>query len=376
MSIVPFFAALRRCFDYSGTMSRADFGCFLGWLLLLTIGWRLITHSWMPVLLLALPPLVSAMVRRSRDARPEEVRVILVLLATPLVFAFLYAMMIALGERITGGTWPDLLFQIPVAIVAVALWGLILLSLLVREGAEKKVQEAQPDPDAERARAQALITEMSDQIARKLGFPNEPAAKPKLPPDGKEIAETFKLLKLLCAKYSHGMASPNFEKTAEMMRKTLMAGGWVEADADTTERAPERFQGTLEVLFPKKGPWEATPEGVTAFIHPHHPEALAVIEFKHAYPQTNQNFRFLLSPDLAEAAARMGVDSIFYRSYPDSFQVRQLDVGLAIGGSSLRAGRDGLSTFLTIRKLSQAALENAPGCAAGYVELGFDEQCF
>ncbi|WP_339856774.1 hypothetical protein, partial [Roseovarius nubinhibens] len=108
-------------------MSRADFGCFLGWLLLLTIGWRLITDSWMPVLLLALPPLVSAMVRRSRDARPEEVGVMLVLMATPLVFAFLYAVVVALGEWITGGTWPDLLFQIPVAIVAVALWGLILL---------------------------------------------------------------------------------------------------------------------------------------------------------------------------------------------------------------------------------------------------------
>lgn len=381
MGIAPFFAALRRCFDYSGTMSRADFGCFLGWLLLLTIGWRLITDSWMPVLLLALPPLVSAMVRRSRDARPEEVGVMLLLMATPLVFAFLYAMVIALGEWITGGTWPDLLFQIPVAIVAVAFWGLILLELLIRENAEERARArfATTVPygktASERAASQALITVLSDQIAERLGLALDQTVTSKRSLEGDAIRPIFDLIRSLCRKHRTAMWGSEYEAAADQMRVALLSGGWTAAKAEITARVPERFGDALSEFFPQNRLERAAPEDLTVFVYARHPEALAVIVCTRGRHRSCLTLLLLLPDDLAEVAVQRGVDAAFYRAYPGSFSVRREELGLAISaGGGVGGSREDWSGSLKIRKLSRAGQQRAPGSVAGYVELDFQER--
>ena len=382
MGIAPFFAALRRCFDYSGTMSRADFGCFLGWLMLLTICWRLITDSWMPVLLLALPPLVSAMVRRSRDARPEEVGVMLLLMATPLVFAFLYAVVVALGEWITGGTWPDLLFQIPVAIVAVAFWGLILLELLIRENAEERARArfATTVPygktASERAASQALITVLSDQIAERLGLALDQTVTSKRSLEGDAIRPIFDLIRNLCTKHRNGMSGQDYEAAADQMRVALLSGGWTAAKAEITARVPERFEGALSDFFPQNRLGAATPKELTALVHARHPEALAVIAHKRGRPCSSLTLLLLLPDDLAEAAMQRGVDAAFYRAYPGTFSVRREELGLAINAAGGLGAHDYWANSLTIRKLSRAGQQRAPESAAGYVDLDFQENRF
>lgn len=79
----------------------------------------------------------------------------------------------------------------------------------------------------------------------------------------------------------------------------------------------------------------------------------------------------LMSEPIATSAIKLGLDQVFLRSYPSSFRAGHADQGFSISGLSSYSGRDGLSTAMSIQKMSPTTLEALPECPSGIMRLNF-----
>ena len=373
MGFQPFITSLFRSFDYSGVTTRSEYRWLVLWLFIGVLICGFALSAWAPALILIGMPLLPASIRRARDEDPERIAAMIFFIFLPVMIAFLYAGLIIAGEWLTQRDWSDLIFQIPVAVIAILVWGLLLVFLSTAEGSrERTLNRQNPDPDAERAAAQKLVSETSDRIAQNLGIELSPAAVTSIPPAADEvIAPTIDLLKALCSKYSNGILAPDFPNMATQFDDAMKAGGWRAASAKKMDHAAARVVAIRKALSKNNDSASVETETSKAYWHPKHSGSMAIIEMSEKYPTTAMDITVLMSDPITASAIKLGLDHVFLRSYPSSFRAGRTDQGFSISGSSSKSYRDGLSTAMSIQKMSPTTLESLPECPSGILRLKF-----
>lgn len=373
MGFRPFISSLIRSFDYSGVTTRSEYRWLVLWLFIGVLICGFALSAWAPALLLIGMPLLPASIRRARDEDPERIAAMIFIIFLPVVTAFLYAGFITASEWLMQRDWSDLIFQIPVAVIAILVWGLLLVFLSTAEGSrEHALSQKEPDPDSERATAQKLVSEASDRMAQKLGIELSPAAvTPIFPAAEGVIAPTIDLFKALCSKYFSGVLAPKFPNVATQFDDAMKAGEWRAASAKKTNCAAARLVALRKALSKKNVSASVEIETSKAYWHPKHSGSMAIVEMSEKYPRTAMDITVLMSEPIATSAIKLGLDQVFLRSYPLSFRAGHADQGFSISGSSSYSGRDGLSTAMSIQKMSPTTLEALPECPSGIMRLNF-----
>ena len=137
MGFRPFISSLIRSFDYSGVTTRSEYRWLVLWLFIGVLICGFALSAWAPALLLIGMPLLPASIRRARDEDPERIAAMIFIIFLPVVTAFLYAGFITASEWLMQRDWSDLIFQIPVAVIAILVWGLLLVFLSTAEGSRE-----------------------------------------------------------------------------------------------------------------------------------------------------------------------------------------------------------------------------------------------
>lgn len=244
MAIIASIATcLRKFADFTGTASRAEFSCFLGFSFFVCA-----TAYWLGIVAYAIValalPLSAVTIRRGRESGLTAGFTLMLIIA-PVVVFYLFLAIQDMIEALLGFDVPYDLISTTPGTAALLFFGFILLFSLFKKGGTSRVKVSSERPPVlwgisasvstnsnvakTRMDAERQVTDMTTPLIKAFGLRESRDNKVTLEGRTKadaSIATACNIVLDLCAYFGHGIYAPQFDNIFVEIEQQLQASDW------------------------------------------------------------------------------------------------------------------------------------------------------